>query len=153
MLIAEVTRILQESSSRQYSKTQAMHEHHIAEHNQWVRDSGRSAYEDPHKHTVVLPISDWKQARDRRGWLLRRSRANADLPDEMQRAVRQSVAKDGRMGALQLDVEHLHARQRGATASVMHERLCNWLRSEAGQAWSKERAKMLQADDTDGKDG
>ena len=127
-----------------------MGERHIAVHNQWVRDSGRSTYEDPDEDAPILPNVGMpclgKTARDRRQWLTGRNRPHADLPAVMQRAVRQSVDKDGRMSALQLDAQHLHARQRGATSSVMHERLCIWLRSEAGQAWSKERAKMLQAD-------
>ena len=132
-----------------------MLERHIAEHNQWVRDSGRSTYEDPDDDGPILPIIEMpglgKQGEDRRKWLSGRTRPDTDLPVEMSRAVRRSVQKDGRMAALQLDVQHLHARQRGATSSVMHERLCTWLKREAGQAWNKERAKMLQADDHDGK--
>ena len=170
VLIAEVTRILQETSSRKMQSAmpaahKAMLQRHIAEHDQWVRDSGRSSYEGAGSSapTSVLgagssaPNIDMpdlgNKARDRRAWLARRSRANDDLPAEMQRAVRQSVSTDGRMSALQLDVQHLHARQRGATSSVMRERVCHWLRSEAGQVWSKERAKMLRADDTDLEEG
>ena len=160
VLIAEVTRILQETSvydGRSSAKKKALLERHIAEHNLWVRDSGRATYEVPDDEDApILPNFDLprlgKGCNARRQWSSHRNRPQADLPHEMRRALKQSVDKDGRMAALQLDAQHLHARQRGATSSVMHERLCNWLRSEAGQAWSKERAKMLQADDSDGGD-
>ena len=161
VLVAEVARLLQDTSSyvwRRSSVKKDMLERHIAEHNQWVRESGRSNYEQSDDQPILPLISteellplpgSRKKARDRRKWLSARSRPNTDLPVEMQNAVRQSVNVHGRVGALQLDVQHLHARQRGATSSVMHERLCNWLSSEAGQEWKKERAKILQADDQD----
>jgi len=157
VLVAEVTRLLQDTSSYIWQRSSAkkdMLERHIAKHNEWVRNSGRYNYEESDGQPM-LPLVETEhelpgQARDRRKWLSARGRPNTDLPVEMQDAVRQSVNVHGRVGALQLDVQHLHARQRGATSSVMHERLCNWLlNSKAGQEWKKERAKMLQADDQD----
>ena len=78
-----------------------------------------------------------------------RSRNKAVLPAEMRAAVQQ-CNRGGRVEALGLDVSHLHAQQRGATRSVLHERVRGWLESEAGQAWQKERAALTQADDDDG---
>jgi hypothetical protein len=41
----------------------------------------------------------------------------------------------------------LHAQQRGATGSVLRERIAGWFDTKAGQTWQEERALLLRADD------
>ena len=159
ILVAEVARLMQETSSRQpqTSKRQVntLH-HHITEHDVWMSASGRSNYEDLHTSGAELahPLTSAEELLpgvqtqcERRAFLHKRTRLTAELPDEMTAAVRQSLNRHGRMDALQFDVQHLHARQRGATHSVMHGHLSSWLESDAGKAWKQERELLLQADE------
>ena len=159
-LVAEVAQLLQETCSRRgkQGSTLALQQRLIEEHDQWVRASGRSSCENwltPDVEQASPPIinaegllSGVKTQGARRSWLLNtRRHRHSDLPAEMTGALKQSIQSGGRMAVLQMDVQHLHAPQRGVTSSVMHQRMCSWIDSEAGKAWKMERALLLQVDD------
>lgn len=147
-LVTEVARLLREtsrygnvSSSRQLTLMQQR----IQEHDQWLQDSGRGCNFD--SHVLEDPLRGINSAEAQRQAIRKRARATEELPSAMFNAVTNSVDTLGRVEVLQMDVMHLHARQRGATHSVMQERLHAWMTTDAGQAWKKERGLLLQADD------
>jgi len=70
------------------------------------------------------------------------------LPDEMAAAVIGAFRAQGRPAApLPISVDQLHVVQRGATHSVQHQSLKEWLASDKGQAWQKDRAILYAADE------
>ena len=70
------------------------------------------------------------------------------LPDEMKDAVTGAFGTKGMpAAALPISVDQLHVVQRGATYSVQNQSLKEWLASDQGQAWQKDRARLYAADD------
>ena len=70
------------------------------------------------------------------------------LPDDMAAAVTGAFRAQGRPAApLPISVDQLHVVQRGAIHSVQHQSLKEWLASDKGQAWQKDRAILYAADE------
>ena len=70
------------------------------------------------------------------------------LPDEMTAAVTGAFGTKGRPAApLPISVDQLHVVQHGATYTVQNHSLKEWLASDQGQAWQKDRARLYAADD------
>ena len=84
------------------------------------------------------------------GWKARydfcRTRQEDGLPTQLPPSAARGVAA-GRAGdlilPLPMDVATLHSRQRGEAASTLRKRAADWLSSEAGQEWKKERALLF----------
>ena len=72
----------------------------------------------------------------------------SSLPAVMSDAVAGAFGARGRPAApLPISVDQLHVVQRGATYSVQEESLKEWLASDQGQAWQKDRARLYAADE------
>ena len=85
-------------------------------------------------------------AAERRRFIRKRDRDGQ--PKELAFELRQEIDKFKRGDRIELpppDISALHARQRGATKSVMQEKTESWLKSEHGQAWVKEREVLFDA--------
>ena len=70
------------------------------------------------------------------------------LPAQMAAAVTCAFGTTGRPAApLPISVGQLHVVQRGATYSVQRQSLQEWLASDHGKAWQKDRAHLYAADE------
>ena len=66
----------------------------------------------------------------------------------MTAAVTSAFGTKGRPAApLPISVDQLHVVQRGATYTVQNHSLKEWLASDQGQAWQKDRARLYAADE------
>jgi hypothetical protein len=72
------------------------------------------------------------------------------LPEVMRSAVKQAT-RGGLVKSIPPTVEQLHAEQRGLPVSSRRAlaKKLKWLQTEAGQAWQRERGKLMKADDQD----
>ena len=68
------------------------------------------------------------------------------LPPEITSAMEQARRPSQLVRPLPVSVNHVHARQRGSTDSVIRTHLATWLNSEEGVAWQQERALLYEAD-------
>jgi hypothetical protein len=113
------------------------------------RIAGRMSFD---AHDLLQPdlIAElYKQGRrDTLAGLRKRESAGSpkDLPESVQVAL-QRASHGEKVIPLPPDVLTLRAEQRGAAGSVTKARARQWLESDAGREWLKERAKIFSADD------
>jgi len=77
-----------------------------------------------------------------------RKRDKDGQPKELALELRQEIDRFKRGDRIEMapaDIAALHARQRGATKSVMQAKTESWLESEHGKAWIKEREALFDA--------
>ncbi len=65
----------------------------------------------------------------------------------MEKALQESRDTAGLVQPMPLHVRHLHAQQRGASGSNLHQQVTDWLRTSAGRAWQAERDRLCRADE------
>ncbi len=76
-----------------------------------------------------------------------RDRGMVAMPAAIAAGLRSSADASGRTQPLPLTVRHLHARQRGATGSVLKSHQTEWIEAKGQASWRAERDKLLKADD------
>ena len=69
------------------------------------------------------------------------------LPEAVRERVKSSVTSSNMVMPLPIDTNMPHALQRGATASVVQEKITSWLDSEQGKEWQQERKELFGTDD------
>lgn len=156
MVVAEVVHLLTTTSKyamRPWQSQRTEKPHHIIELGARLHTSGRThdALDIEMARDVLEPydLSVADSAHARRLIIQGRSKHSkpVDLPAVVGKALDRCIGHDGLVKPLPLDVRHLHAQQRGATGSVLRERIAGWFDTKAGQTWQEERALLLRADD------
>ena len=81
----------------------------------------------------------------RKRYLRERARAAkpVELPDTIKQKVSKVVSTSDIVQPLPLNIDVLHALQRGATHSVVQTKITSWLESKDGCKWKEERQELF----------
>jgi hypothetical protein len=100
--------------------------------------------------SMVLEPSDFAGlqgggAAKRRNYLRERAKTAkpVELPDAVQKGVSKAISRTGIVQPLPANVDVLHALQRGATSSIVHQKITSWLESKEGRRWQEERKELF----------
>jgi len=156
-LLVEVASDLLKSTSKYRmgarGRTSGLLPLHLQDKHRRLENTGRTAGHmsfDAHDWLQPDLIAElYKQGRrDTLAGLRKRESAGSpkDLPESVQVAL-QRASHGEKVIPLPPDVLTLRAEQRGAAGSVTKARARQWLESDAGREWQKERATIFSADD------
>ena len=154
LIVREVCRLLQATSKYKVSagsKCEPGMGPAELKRDQAFAESGRFSGTLPvEKASVVLEPSDFdglegQGAEMRKRYLRERARAAkpVELPDTIKQKVSKVVSTSDIVQPLPLNIDVLHALQRGATHSVVQTKITSWLESKDGCKWKEERQELF----------
>ncbi len=158
MIVAEVASLLQSTSSyamrpETVSRRWTHIPYHLTQLQERLYASGRTCAgltaEDAHALLQPDTLCELPNATARRAFLSHRARSSKpiDLPPAMETALQDCRDAAGIVQPMPLNVRHLHAQQRGAAGSTLHEMVSDWLQTPTGRAWQAERDCLFRADE------
>ena len=85
-------------------------------------------------------------AEARRSYLRARAKSAkpVELPDVVKQSVSKAISKSQVVQPLPPNIDVMHALQRGATSSVVQQKITTWLDSKEGLEWQKERKELFE---------
>ena len=85
---------------------------------------------------------------ERKKYLQERARSAKplNLPEIVSKSVAAAMTRTGVVQPLPIHTDILHAQRRGATTSVMREKISSWLHSKDGFMWQLERKELFSGD-------
>ena len=99
---------------------------------------------------MVLEPSDFaslqgKGAEMRKSYLRERAKTAkpVELPDAIKHKLSKALSKSEVVQPLPRNVDVMHALQRGATQSVVQQKITSWLDSKDGRKWQEERQELF----------